>query len=340
MIPNSKIMKLFFLIGFAFVSFFSLQAQTSEVLAKADLKNTEDKNKETKIAVNQKVFIITGARFSYKLVQRWIDDFNKVNPKIQIIIESRGSTDPAKYDVLAEVYQQDEDVKKTREYINVGRYAILPVASASSEFSNIYGKKGLTTELIKQIYFHNIFADNDAEEVIRTPYTVFTRLQKAGVPIVFTKYFGFEQKDIKGKAIAGSDDHLLKALLRDSTGISYLPLPLIYDLSSRKLIEGLTVLPVDLDGNGKVNDEEKIYDNLNTVIQKFESSNPKDLKNVPIEYLHLSVDKSKASPEAVTFLKWVNENGHNYLNEFGYLKPEANKFEKEKFIEFASKRAN
>jgi phosphate transport system substrate-binding protein len=129
-------------------------------------------------------------------------------------------------------------------------------------------------------------------------------------------------------------------LLRDSTGISYLPLPLIYDLSSRKLIEGLTVLPVDLDGNGKVNDEEKIYDNLNTVIQKFESSNPKDLKNVPIEYLHLSVDKSKASPEAVTFLKWVNENGHNYLNEFGYLKPEANKFEKEKFIEFASKRAN
>jgi phosphate transport system substrate-binding protein len=203
MIPNSKIMKLFFLIGFAFVSFFSLQAQTSEVLAKADLKNTEDKNKETKIAVNQKVFIITGARFSYKLVQRWIDDFNKVNPKIQIIIESRGSTDPAKYDVLAEVYQQDEDVKKTREYINVGRYAILPVASASSEFSNIYGKKGLTTELIKQIYFHNIFADNDAEEVIRTPYTVFTRLQKAGVPIVFTKYFGFEQKDIKVRPSQG-----------------------------------------------------------------------------------------------------------------------------------------
>jgi phosphate transport system substrate-binding protein len=333
-------MKLFLLIGFVFVSSFSLQAQTGEVLAKADLKNTESQNIETKATGNQKVVIITGARFSYKLVQRWIDDFNKVNPEIQIIIESRGSADPAKFDVLAEVYEQDEAIKQTREYINVGRYAILPVASSSSEFSNIYGKKGLTTELIKQIYFHNIFADDDAKEEIKAPFTVFTRLQKAGVPTVFAKYFGFEQKDIKGKAIAGSDEHLLKALLRDSTGISYLPLSLIYDFSSRKLIEGLTVLPVDLDGNGKINDEEKIYDNLNTVIQKFESSNPKDLKNVPIEYLHLSVDKSKASPEAVTFLKWVNENGQSYLNEFGYLKPEANKFEKEKFVEFASKRAN
>ncbi len=323
-------MKLFHLVLFT-LSAFAVAAQpsinTQEVAAR--------KSSET-----QKVVIVTGARFSYKLVQKWIDDYNKVNPDVQVIIESRGSSDPAQFDVLAEVYEQDAAVQSSREYIHIGRYAILPVASGKSAFATTYGKKGLNTDAINQIFFHDIFADRDESKEIKLPYTVYTRLQKAGVPIVFTKYFGFEQKDIKGKAIAGSDEHLLKALLRDSVGVSYLPLPLIYDQNTKKPIDGLTVLPVDLDGNNKVSDDEKFYDNLSNVIQKLENSDAKSLKNVPVEYLHLSVDKSKASPEAVAFLKWVNENGQSYLHEFGYLTPDAKRFDKEKFNEFASKRPN
>src|SRR5262245_35912720 len=107
----------------------------------------------------QKVVVITGNRYSYKLVQQWIDDYNKVNPGVQIIIEARGSSDPAKFQILAEVYPQDEEIKKNREYINVGRYAILPVATSRSAFAKYYGEKGVNEELIKQIFFNDIFAD-------------------------------------------------------------------------------------------------------------------------------------------------------------------------------------
>jgi phosphate transport system substrate-binding protein len=293
-----------------------------------------------KVSSGQKIVVITGARFSYKLVQKWIDDYNKVAPDVQIVIESRGSADPAKFDILAEVYEQETAVKKNREYVNVGRYAILPVATSNSAFAKIYSERGLTTNLINQIFFHDIFADKENEYALKAPFTVYTRLQRAGAPIVFTKYFGFAQKDIKGKTIAGSDEHLLKAFLRDSTGITYLPLPLIYDQQTKKAIEGLTVLPVDLNGNGKITSDEKFYGDLNTVIQKLESEESKNIRNVPIEYLHLSVDKQNASPEAVDFLKWVNENGQADLHAFGYLAPEAQRFEKEKFNEFASKRAD
>jgi len=312
-------------------------SQDATVLAKADKKEVNSltiKSGES----HQQVVVVTGARFSYKLVQKWIDDYNKVNPDVQIIIESRGSADPAKFDILAEVYEQEDEVKKNREYIHVGRYAILPVATSNSAFAKVYTEKGLNKDLINQIFFHDIFADKEKQKEIKAPFTVYTRLQKAGAPIVFTKYFGYEQKDIKGKAIAGSDEHLLKALLRDTTGVSYLPLPLIYDQQTKKPIEGLTVLPVDINGNGKVNDEEKFYADLNTVIQKLESEDAKDIKNIPIEYLHLSVDKKNASPQAIDFLKWVNENGQADLHDHGYLIPEAKKFEKEKFNEFASKR--
>ena len=284
-----------------------------------------------------KVVVVTGARFSYSLVEKWIDEYNKVNPTVQIIVEARGSTDPLAYDILAEVYRQDEQISKNREYLYVGRYAILPVANSISAFSAIYSAKGLNNELIRQIYFEDIFADKAKQTSIKTPFTVYTRLQKAGVPTVFASYFGYDQRDIRGNVIAGADVHLLKALLRDSTGISYLPVPLIYDLQTRKPVEGLTVLPVDLNGNKKVSDDEKFYDDLDKVIEQLEASDVR-IKNIPIEYLHLSVDKHNASAEAIDFLQWVNEHGQINLHEFGYLAPDQKDFDRGESHEFSSKR--
>jgi ABC-type phosphate transport system substrate-binding protein len=285
-----------------------------------------------------KIVIVTGTRFAYPLVQKWIDDYSTINPSAQIIIESRGSTDPSTYDILIEVYDQGEEIKKNREYLHIARYAILPIANSSSAFAKHFSDKGLNQDLINQLFFHDIYADKEKETTINEPYTIYTRLQKAGVPIVFTKYFGYEQKDIKGKAIAGSDEHLLKAIVRDSTGVTYLPLTLIYDHVTKKPHNGLTVLPVDLNGNRRINDDEKFYGDLSTVIERIEGTNLKDIKNIPIEYVHLSVDKRNVNPRAIEFLRWVINNSQDDLHDFGYLTPEPGRFEKEKFEQFASKR--
>ena len=297
-----------------------------------------EKKTATEVSTSPKIVVITGNRFSYKVVQEWIDDYSKVKPDVQIIIEARGSNDPASFQILAEVYKPEEALQNNREYINVGRYAVLPVATNNSEFANYFLDRGLNEDLIKQIFFNDIYADKESQEKIEAPYTVYTRLQKAGVPLVFAKYFGYQQKDIKGTSIAGADEHLLKALLRDPNGVTYLPLALIYDQQTRKPIDKLTVLPVDLNGNGKVNEAEKFYGDLDKVIEQLEARQSDDIKNVPIEYLHLSVDKQTATPEAIDFLKWVNENGQGYLHKYGYLQPEAKYFEKDKFKEFAAER--
>jgi ABC-type phosphate transport system substrate-binding protein len=281
---------------------------------------------------------ITGVRFAYPLVQKWIDSFNKEYPDVQIIIEPRGSADPSS-DILLEAYEQPEEIKNSREYVYIARYAILPVANSRSDFAKTYTEKGLNKDLIVQLFFHDIYADKENQKEIKEPVTIYTRLQKAGAPTTFAKHFGYQQKDIKGKSIAGADEHLLKALLRDSTGISYLPLSLIYDRSTKKTVGGIKVIPVDLNGNGKVNDDEKFYDDeLSAVTQRFEDASAGDLNNVPVEYLHFSVDKKGVSPEALTFLTWVIRNGEKDLHDFGYLNPEPGKLERDKFEQFASKR--
>jgi phosphate transport system substrate-binding protein len=292
---------------------------------------------ETSTPAKKQVVIITGVRFSYPLVQRWIDDYNHINPDVQVIIESRGTNDPKQYDILAEAYEQSEDIQKTRAYAYVARYAVIPVANSQSEFAKKYGEKGLNEELIKQLFFNDMFADADKVQKIKEPFTVYTRLQKAGAPSVFANTYGFEQKDIAGKAIAGSDEHLLKAILRDSTAISYLPLSLVFDHASGKPVNSLTILPVDLNGNGKVSDDEKFFD-LKTAIEKIEAAGNKEIKNLAIGYLHLSVPKDGTTPEAADFLKYVVENGNNVLHEFGYLVPEESKVDRNTFKTVASTR--
>jgi hypothetical protein len=266
-----------------------------------------------------------------------IDDYNRVAKDVQLVIESRGTSDPANYDILIEAYEPSEATRKNREYVYIARYAILPVANSTSEFANTYSNKGLSKELISQIFFHDIYVDTENEQAIKVPYTIYTRLQKAGAPIIFTKYFGYEQKDVKGKGVAGADEHLLTAILRDSTGVSYLPLPIIYNQTTKKPVDGITVLPVDLNGNGKINDNEKFYGELPTVLQQLEAKPSKDINNIPVEYINLSIEKNSGNQEAIDFLKWVILNGQKDLHDFGYLKPEPSRFEAEKFEWFDSK---
>lgn len=280
---------------------------------------------------------ITGVRFAYPLVQQWIDKYNSTYPDRQVVIESRAASDPPEFDILIEAYEHPDEIKRNREYVYIARYAVLPVANSASGFAGAYGEKGVDEDLIKQIFFHDILADKENHKEIKVPYTIYTRLQKSGIPAVFSGYYGYEQKDIKGKSIAGSDEHLRRALLRDSTAVSYLPLSLIYDPETGKPVKGITVIPPDLNGNGRINEDEKFYGDLVSAVQRLEETPPKDLNNVPLAYLHFSVDRRNATQEAISFLRWVIANGEKDLHGQGYLAPEPGKLEREKFEQFASK---
>jgi hypothetical protein len=100
----------------------------------------------------------------------------------------------------------------------------------------------------------------------------------------------------------------------------------------------LTVLPVDLNGNGKVNDDERIVDNISDVTQQLENRSSKENQNVPVGYIHFSIDKKTTNKEAIDFLRWVTNHGEKDLHGFGYLRPEPNRVDKDKFEQFTSKR--
>jgi phosphate transport system substrate-binding protein len=277
-------------------------------------------------ASNGKV-VITGVRFAYPLVEKWINDYKTINPSVQVSIDPRSTVDPANFDLLIEAYEPNQNVKDSREFFYFGRYALLPVANSTSEFAKNYGTKGLTEKQIKEIFFQDIFAEKKNKGQITSPVTIYTRLQRAGAPITFAHYFGFEQQNIKGKAISGSDEHLIKALLKDSTGVSYASLGLLYNSETRKVSDGLTVIPVDQNGDGRISNDEKQVNDVDALVAKLESH---ELKNIPVEYLHISISKTNTNQEALNFLIWVFNQSQNDLHHFGYLNHDPQRFQKEK----------
>jgi phosphate transport system substrate-binding protein len=319
----------------AFLPLIFSYAQSLAQTELSALAHKTDPDASAGIKRPQDVVKITGVRFSYPLVQKWIDEFSASHPDIQVIIESRGTSDPSQFDILIAGYEHPETIRQDREYLHVAQYAVLPIASAKSSFARNDGS-GLDREQIIQVFFHDPYADRDRGKQVNAPFTVYTRLQKAAAPIVFSSYFGYGQKDIKGKTIAGSDEHLIKALLRDSTGVSFAPVPVIYDHLTKKVVPGISVIAVDLNGNGKVSPEESLGVDLSAVVQRLENTPLRDLKNVPLANLHFSVDKKTASPESLTFLKWIinNPGTQKDLKDFGYLKPT---LDKEKFEQFAAR---
>ena len=70
-----------FTIGFLLSISFSLSAQNDEI-ALARAQRAVESETVTSDEPTQKVIVVTGARFSYKLVEKWIDDYNKVNPNV------------------------------------------------------------------------------------------------------------------------------------------------------------------------------------------------------------------------------------------------------------------
>jgi len=278
-------------------------------------------------AQSQKQVVITGARFTYPLLEKWIADYEKINPEVKITIAPRTTTDPAQYDLLIEAYELTPELREQREVLHIGRYALLPVANQKSPAARALATRGADKDELTQLYFHDLFAKKEKD--LSFPYVIYTRQQKSGPSITFASFFGYEHQQIKGKSIAGSDEHLIQAVLKDTLALSYNHPGLIYDLNTRSIKQGLTLIPIDLNGNGKISSEEKTTRGLDDLLQSLESNT----QHLAVGNIHLSIPKEKYNQEALRFLLWVSDNGLRDLHAFGLLSPDAAQLQadKEKF---------
>jgi phosphate transport system substrate-binding protein len=262
-------------------------------------------------AKEKKVINITGTRFFYPLVEKWAAEFKKENPDVEIIVQFGIQN----ADISMTGTPVDKENPEKGNYSVVSKFAVVPIINERNPAWAELQKRGLSNADFEKIYFRgdqqqNSFATNSG---VTVPIRVYTR--GACASATFSKHFGKQINDLANLDTKIADDKvLLQNVLNDSLGVAYNNLGFVYDLQTRKQKPGIKVVPVDLNGNGKIDSDESFYDNLDQLIQKLETAHI-DLPPVGKQVFVYKEDK----PEVKAFVKWVQTKGQQYNHSLGFL---------------------
>jgi ABC-type phosphate transport system substrate-binding protein len=252
---------------------------------------------------------IRSAKFVTPLVEKWITEYSKSHPRMQIRLSD--GKDAA--DIQVSVYDNQE----TSDNNTVARYAILPIAGKNNSIATDLQKKKLNAKRLKELYFEKDYLDEDYDPDQKDKYnaTVYASNNQLSVANAFASHFGYDASSLKGKKIAGDDIFVNHAIAKDASGVSFNNLNYVFDISSRRLKEEITILPLDVK---KEFSEILSEANLDKTIELLET---RKIDLIPVEELRLEISDA-GNPEIQKFLQWVQTEGQAFNHEFGFLKLE------------------
>src|SRR5262249_7467472 len=127
---------------------------------------------------------------------------------------------------------------------------------------------------------------------------------------------GKSQDDLKGTGVQG-DPGLLEAVRKDPLGIGFNSISFAYDPSiGGSPIQGINVVPLDQNGNGKIDENESFYTtqkDLTTAVAAGKYPSP------PVRTLYFATKGDPTGPVR-DFIKWALTDGQALVEPAGFVK--------------------
>ena len=256
---------------------------------------------------------VKAPRFARPLVEKWITEYAKTQPSVTFQI-ANGNQSQGNIDLNVVFDNQEtksEDFSHTVVYF--GEFAVLPITASGSEAAKVLEGKHLNSKKLKQLFFLNDDFDEDVKKnkAFET-IIVYSGSNASSVATSFAHNLGEESSNFRGKRISGDDLFLNTALSKDPLGVSFNALPNIFDLKSRHIKDGLTIIGIDVKKN-----LEKSFSDQTTLDEFIAVLEDGKVSEIAVEKIGVSYNQGD---DAVSrFLQWVLENGTKYNHEYGLL---------------------
>jgi len=251
---------------------------------------------------------ITGTKFPFEIMRQWINAYSKTHPGIEFQLSKSIPPDSADLMIAAHAFIPGE-LNEDAVVIALNRYAQLPIVNSKRGDLKALQQIGFTREDLKNVYFNT---DNNSPEF----FNVYRRDKKVCASRSFAENVTGAQLDVAGALVNGDDRALSAAVKNDVNGISYNNLALIYDLQTRKVADSIAIIPIDLNENGKIDENEKIYETLDDVLTYLSTST----KNIiPQDNVNIVINRRTVSRNALDFIEWILTQGEQYNRNYGFL---------------------
>jgi glycine cleavage system H lipoate-binding protein/ABC-type phosphate transport system substrate-binding protein len=257
----------------------------------------------------------------YNLSVKWASEYNSLVPGANIKVIN--VSDPQRADDLIkrgsigfvsnEFYSGLNNEPLWREVI--GRDVIVPVINAKNPFLDEINLHGVSPELLS-VFVKNPDYRNWGDLIGngKTQKAEYYCLDDKANLKSLSDYLKTDEVLIAGRN-KGDAAEVVAAIQKDPYALGFCKLINVLDFENQGIVENIRLLPIDRNGNGLIDSNEKIYDDINSLsrgvwIGKY----PKAL----FSNIYTVAAEQPANLSEVAFIKWVLTDGQKYLSVNGY----------------------
>lgn len=281
-------------------------------------------NCQKKESASQGNISISGAWALYPMAVKWTEEFGKMYPHIRIDVSAggagKGVADALSGTVdLGMLSRAVFPAEKERGlwWVAVTKDAVLPTISAKNPYLEQLYERGLTQDELAKIYIHEevkSWSDLLGKEAAKEIH-VFTRSDACGAAQTWAEYLGGVQEDLKGIGVFG-DPGLADAVKNDPLGIGFNNTIYIYDLNTNKKYDGLEVIPIDVNKNGAIDEDEDFYTSMDQIMQAIAAGK---YPSPPARELYFVSNGKPQREIVIKFLRWILNEGQSFVKVAGYV---------------------
>ncbi|MGM0666657.1 MAG: hypothetical protein ACQETA_04995 [Bacteroidota bacterium] len=256
-----------------------------------------------------------------ELVNKWITEYSAGNPGTEIrqfdIGDASSGYNLKQEGVLGIIAEEDlrSMDRGSLWSMVVARDVIVPVISSKNPFAGTLDKTGISPGKFAGAYAEaGVLTWGELTGTENGTEVNCYYLDDESIGICLSQFMGAE--GLTGNVRRVSDNsELVEYIMNDRYALAFCRLSGLIDYKDNSIREGIKIVPIDINGNGVLDQNENIYTCLNDFnrgvwIGKYPGSLCRNI--------HIVSASGPVDNEAREFVKWVLSGGQTYISEAGF----------------------
>jgi len=287
------------------------------------------------VGTQENTIEVSGANALQPMMEVWAEEYEKIHPDIKINVNG-GGAGLGMTQALAGVVDigmvsreiRDSEIDQGAFWVSVAKDTVVATMNVNNPVKNQIYSLGVTRAQLEDI-FTKKYEDRTIKtwgQLVGEPTLstnriwVYTRNDACGAAEMWAQFLGtgYVQGNLTNAADDASrieDGSLRLAISQDTKGIGYNNLNTCYNLVTKRPYDGILPVPIDLNENGILDENESFY---NTSTELIDAINNNTYPSPPTRNLHL-VTKDSFSGITKDFVEWILTEGQQYISPSGYV---------------------
>ena len=298
---------------FIFISFLTLGCKNNR---------PEPLQEKASLPAHKGEIIIKGAYALTPLVQKWINEYQKIHPLVQFNINPIGTGE-----VLTEIFSDKTDLvlisselpdklETTAWILPAAKLSVIMVVNKKNPYWSQILESGIKKDDLVKLFSGEITSWGDLfGEPGKHPVSVYLRSDQAGTTDILSRYLWLDDQKMIGTGING-ENLLIEAIKSDPLAIGYCNFIYSFDPVSKEFLDDIRIIPLDLNQNGRLDMNENFYKNFTELQRAMWLGKYPCILNRPLQFV---ASQKPSTKELYDFLKWILTDGQKSVPEMGYM---------------------